>query len=240
MQDHEMNNQNGIKQINGEVLDRITDLKEGEIVTFGSYMQDEDPSKEPKPIEWIVLSVEENRVLLFSRYVLDVVPYHKDKRYRPWKSCTIRKWLNKDFYKKAFTDSERRLIRETNLKNEDFIYFFNPANTDTTDRIFPLSKEELNFCIHVKGERYAEATPFALKKGVTTHLVDEELYDKLNMSEDGVDRDVIGLTVTEWWVRSNADGWKTVDHAWIFGARGGAKTIYDGKTGVRPALYVGR
>lgn len=56
-------------------------LTTGQLVRFGSYEQDNDTSNGKEPIEWIVLSVDEEqgRALLLSRYVLDRIPlYDKD------------------------------------------------------------------------------------------------------------------------------------------------------------------
>ncbi len=149
----------------GGTVKQVTDLSVGEIVTFGTYEQDNDPSGGAEPIEWIVLDAEEHRALLFSRCVLDAVPFDEKDRYVPWKSCTLRKWLNGEFYETAFSASERSLIAETKLENDGFIYISKPVNTDTTDKIFPLSKAELDAYIDVEGERYAEATPYAQNKG---------------------------------------------------------------------------
>ena len=48
-----------------------TEIKVGEIITFGRYSQDD---WETSPIEWIVLAKEEARVLLLSRYGLYTPP----------------------------------------------------------------------------------------------------------------------------------------------------------------------
>jgi len=232
----------------GGTVKQVTDLSVGEIVTFGAYEQDVDPSTGAEKIEWIVLDVEEHRALLLSRRVLDTVPFNETKKRVPWKSCTLRKWLNKEFYEKAFSTSERTLIAETELKNDDFIYLFNPVNTDTTDKIFPLSFAELNAYSGVEGERYAEATPYAQSratpyaqseklKGIESLSVDERYFDG-NLKEKNVSRDVIGRTLACYWARSNADGWKTADRTWIVGVTGGGTSVYLLNVGVRPALYV--
>lgn len=226
-----------ITRINGEELKLVTDLRAGEIVTFGRYQQSEDSSAGAEAIEWIVLDVEEKRALLFSRYVLDVVRYNEDTKRVPWKDCTLRKWLNKDFYQNAFTASEQSLIQKTALKNHDFIYLFNPVNSDTTDRIFPLSDAELYRYFDIPGENYAEATPYARQKGINSYLVSEEHYDK-SLKDRDISRDVIGCSVPAWWIRSNSDGWKTVDSNFIVSTIGGGMPIAAKDIGVRPALYV--
>ena len=227
----DLNSDSAIKQ--------VTDMKAGEIVTFGTYPKEADPSKGPEKIEWVVLDVEEHRALLLSRYVIDAVPFHEKLKYIPWKHCTLRKWMNREFYKTAFTESERSLIVETKLKNDDFIYIFRPVNTDTTDKIFPLSFAEMHAYASVEHEQFAEATPYAQSKRTKIDCisVDEGFYDR-NLKGKNISRDVIGRTVACWWVRCNSDGWKTADRSWIVGALGNGNGVYLSDVGVRPALYV--
>ena len=70
-------------------IKQITDLSAGEIVTFGTYEQDDDPANGAEKIEWIVIDVEEHRALLLSRYVLDAIPYNESQKYLPWKAMLL-------------------------------------------------------------------------------------------------------------------------------------------------------
>lgn len=224
----------------GKAIKQVADMKAGDIVTFGTYQQDVDPSKGPEKIEWIVLDVEEHRALLLSCHVLEAIPFNEKLRRVPWKKCTLRKWLNREFYRTAFSESERGLIVETKLRNDDFIYVFRPVNTDTTDKIFLLSRDELLKYSSIEPEQFAVATPYAQNKGrkkIESISVDEEYYDR-NLKEKNISRDVIGRTVACWWVRSNSDGWKTADRQFVVGAVGGGICLYLSEVGVRPALYV--
>ena len=51
-------------------------VEAGNVITFGHYEQDNDLSNGAEPIEWLVLTEEEGRMLLLSRYGLDGQPYH--------------------------------------------------------------------------------------------------------------------------------------------------------------------
>ena len=230
-----------IMSLNGSAIERVTDMKVGEIVTFGNYVQSTDPAKGPEKIEWVVLEVEEHRALLLSRYVPDAIPFIEKLRRVPWKGCTLRKWMNNEFYKKAFSPSERSLILETKLKNKDFLYVFRTLNTDTTDRIFPLSLEEQRRYSAIEPAQFAEPTPYARNKGIKKIdciSVDEAFYDK-NLKAKNISKDIIGRTIACWWVRSNSDGWKTADRSWVVGVLGNGNSVYLPDVGVRPALYVG-
>lgn len=64
-----------------------------------------------QPIEWIILGIEESRLLLFSKYAIDHREYH-DTIYSntSWEESTIREWLNTHFYNAAFSETEREAI----------------------------------------------------------------------------------------------------------------------------------
>ena len=81
------------------------DLDVGDKVILGKY-QDED-------IEWEVMSrnflINEGkvRVELFSKYALDCVPFNEDGE-SSWEDCSLREWLNNDFYEEAFSKTEKK------------------------------------------------------------------------------------------------------------------------------------
>ena len=50
----------------------------GGIVTFGRYEQDGNEENGPEGIEWIVLDVQDGKVLLLSKYGLEVKPYNTE------------------------------------------------------------------------------------------------------------------------------------------------------------------
>ena len=77
---------------------------EGEIILFGKYEQDGDDSNGAEDIEWLVLKTEpdQNRILVISRYSLDVQPYNREFASVTWENCSLRKWLNRDFFNTAF------------------------------------------------------------------------------------------------------------------------------------------
>ena len=80
------------------------DLDVGDEYTFGKYHGEE--------IEWEVISrnflVEEGKiqVQLYSIYVLDCRPFDEDGDEVSWAECSLREWLNNDFFKEAFSAAE--------------------------------------------------------------------------------------------------------------------------------------
>lgn len=206
----------------------------GSIVTFGCYEQDGNPDNGPERIEWIVLDVREDKCLLLSRYCLDTKPYHTRNKNITWKDSALRKWLNGDFLKDAFVDTEQELISVTAVDNGKKQGYQKWKKTkggkDTKDRIFLLSCAEASRYLGVafgggalNTAAQAEPTAYAVQKGAYCERVhDSESPD---------------TAYAWWWLRS--PGYVQTAAAGV----GGHGTFLDsGSTWeeacVRPALWV--
>ena len=89
----------------------------GDICYFGAYEQDNDLTNGKEPIEWLVLDVQGDKALLLSKYGLDAKPYNTTYADVTWETCTLRKWLNDDFLKTAFSEDEQKAILTTEVDN---------------------------------------------------------------------------------------------------------------------------
>lgn len=105
----------------------------GDTVTFG---------KENR--EWIVLDKEAEKALLLTKESVGERAYNDEYVDITWEDCTLRKWLNEDFYKDSFTEEEKNQICETTVKNDDNPEYGTEGGNDTTDKIFLLSIDEAN------------------------------------------------------------------------------------------------
>lgn len=124
----------------------------GEIVMFGEYGN--------KVIEWKVLAKENDRKLIMSEKAVDCLPYNTTATSVGWENCSLRKWLNEDFFKKAFTAGEQKLIQSVSVSN----YLSN----STMDRVFLLSEREVSdFIDFINDSATARCTPteYAKKNG---------------------------------------------------------------------------
>lgn len=148
----------------------ILNLSAGDTFTFGLFEQDSDFSNGKEPIEWIVLSVEKDRVLLLSSYILTGKYYYRhpdifsssiaakqtaQKVHCTWDESYIRNWLNTQFIEQAFSEDEKpRILYTTVMNNIEDNY--NPlAGKDTQDQIFLLSAKEIetyNLIEHAPGK----------------------------------------------------------------------------------------
>lgn len=105
--------------------------REGDIVTFGRYEQDNITSNGAEKIEWIVLEVQSDRMLLLSRYGLDSERYHYRKVNVDWDTCSLRDWLNDTFLYDAFTRSERQSILSSGTSYySDYVFVLSDAEAE--------------------------------------------------------------------------------------------------------------
>lgn len=140
-------------------------------ILLGTYPQSTGPDREP--IEWLVLKEEEKRILCLSRYLLDSRPYHERSECVLWRDCTLRSWLNGEFFMTAFTAEERAKIQLTETETltgitEDHIFLL---CADETDELFDDERED-----YVSyEERGAVTTLYARSQGAW--YLDEEGED---------------------------------------------------------------
>ena len=123
--------------------------KVGDYVKFGSYPQTSNGQNQS--IEWQVLSIENGKMLVISRYGLDAKCF--DSSSNVWKNSEICNWLNGEFYNKSFTDQEKKSINLSNL-----------SDVGTSDNVFLLSKDEAEKYFANNDARRCKATDYVLKK----------------------------------------------------------------------------
>ena len=119
----------------------------GNKMSFGSYPMSDASGATNESIEWIVIDKDEanNKILLLSSQIIDCKKYNETRDKVTWETCTLRKWLNNDFYNKAFSSEEKNKIITTNVINKDNPYKESvKGGNSTNDKIFLLSVEEVN------------------------------------------------------------------------------------------------
>ena len=140
-------------------------VKAGDFIMLGHYEQDGNLTNGAEAIEWMVLSVEDGRTLVISRYGLDAKQYNEKRTSVTWETCSLRAWLNGEFYDNAFSSEEKRLIREITLKNPDNAKYRSKGGNDTTDRIFLLSIDEAKQFFAADRARRCWPTEYAENNG---------------------------------------------------------------------------
>lgn len=123
-------------------------LKQGNTIAFGRYEQDKNTENGPEEIEWIMLDYDEkeDKVLLLSKYGLDVKPYdNTEGKDITWEECSLRKWLNSEFLQSAFSDEECAAISLTMVDNsstQGYSGWNTNGGNNTEDYVFLLSVSE--------------------------------------------------------------------------------------------------
>ena len=139
---------------------------------FGTSEADEDEERAPlfvgswpqesgEPIVWDVLAEEGNRKLLLSRKAVAKRPYHDADEPLSWETCSLRAWLNGDFYRAAFNDYEKQRILKIPVTADRNTYCNTDAGNSTDDHVFLLSLPEVNALLRRKlsAKRKCEADP---------------------------------------------------------------------------------
>lgn len=101
----------------------------GDIIKFGDY-------------HWQVLDVQKDRALIITECIIEQRPYHEAYSDITWADCSLRKYLNGEFYEKFNAADQSRIISVIN-KNPDNQWYGTNGGVDTQDNIFLLSIEEV-------------------------------------------------------------------------------------------------
>lgn len=163
-----------------EMYEKIQAAKQGNKLVFGKFEQDADLTNGEEPLEWTILAKEGNKVFITTNFAIDSNSYTtEDAEGYTWDKSTIRKWLNDDFLKNAFTEEEQKSIIKTHLLPEI-------ANEETTtvkanptdDKVFLMSIEEANRYMPATEEEEAKKnrvnsrklypTQYAISRGIYT------------------------------------------------------------------------
>lgn len=195
----------------------------GSSVSFGGY-------------NWRVLDIQNNAALIITEEIIEQRPYHDAYKDITWADCTLRKYLNGEFYDK-FNEADRSRIIPVINKNLDNQWYGSKGGADTRDSVFLLSLEEV--CTYFGDSRSKLHNPGKNQK-----------YWFERKDENNSKR-LARLQGKEWawwwWLRS--PGRVNVKAVYIFGTDGNIGiqgnnilkgNLSDGKCtgGVRPALWL--
>ncbi len=141
----------------------------GDIVTFGSYEQDNNTSNGKETIEWQVLAKEGSRLLVVSKYALDCQPYNTSYADVTWETCSLRKWLNGTFLNAAFSAEEQKRIPTVTVTADKKPGYGTDPGSNTNDKVFLQSITEVNKYFSSDKARICGATDYAEAQGADTN-----------------------------------------------------------------------
>ena len=192
----------------------------GDIIKFGHYEQDNNLNYSQEAIQWIVLDYDaaEKKVLLLSRYILDIKLYYEPYEETSWEKSSLRSWLNGEFLKTAFTAEEQESILKTNANNSRSQGHWNTdGGNNTSDRIFLLSDREA-FEEYFKDDQSRTCKP-------TAYATAQGAYSAPGSGNGW------------WWLRSPGYNEKKATFVRNDGSRG-YSDVDNKYGGIRPALWL--
>lgn len=92
-----------------------------------------------EPIVWRVLEETEDTLFVLSEYNIECKQFHQNEESVVWENSSLRKWLNNEFYYRAFNNEEQECILEIVISNEFNPVYFAKGGRETQDKIFLLS-----------------------------------------------------------------------------------------------------
>lgn len=191
----------------------------GDTFVLGAYVQDNDSIYEKKPIEWIVLKKEEEKMLVISKMILDCIPYHEKEEEITWEISDIHRWLNEYFYETAFHIEERKKIKDTVVGEEKTTNNDSKSENNKTDHIFLLSVDEAETLFSSDQERRCSPTEYAISQEAITGKISGNC---------------------RWWLRSlGSNDTSRASFVSMYGHvyRSGSNVNINGN-GVRPAMWI--
>jgi hypothetical protein len=101
----------------------------GDQVSFGNY-------------DWRVLAAQDGKCLIITDKIIEQRSYHNKYVEITWADCSLREYLNTEFYGKLSETERSRVVPVLN-KNPNNPWFGTIGGADTEDKIFILSLEEI-------------------------------------------------------------------------------------------------
>ena len=204
----------------------------GDIITLGSYEQDNVAGNGAEPIEWLVVDVFDGKAALLSLYGLDSKPYHADNKNISWSDCSLREWLNGEFFETAFTEKEREGILTTRLENHSSAKYGIYENAATEDKVYLLSIDELFQIFENETTDSNKESDYKSKASILTATA----YAKANGVWEEENED--GVTASPWLLRTQGESSRQISRV----SRNGELSydtyqIYEGNA-IRPAIRI--
>lgn len=183
-------------------------------------------------INWRVLDVQGGKALVLSDLILEDRSFQKKTSLlNEWADSSLRTYLNGDFYNKKFTKSEKKRIVSTTLVNNINPEYSTTFGTDTKDKVFLLSAEEVARYFRNDNTRIAYAdrrTPAMLNSTINSFS---------NNPYEGVYQYYANWF---WWLRTPAKSEIGNSKVLYVTRDGEVNDVYyiNQKLGVRPAIWI--
>ena len=219
------------RRLKGEDATRATFDEEGFYDWNGSYTTYHYFKYEP--IKWRVLNTDGKEAFLLADVALDDQKYNTDFTNVTWETCSMRKWLNKQFINTAFSLGEKNAIPVKRIVNKDNIRYGTKGGENTSDKVFLLSESEVWNTEEAIGYGFSddyEINDEARTSNFSTYAYAMGIEQSFEFYFDGA---------INWWLRSpgsyNGSAEIVCDDSTV-GTSGGRVNYVT--NGVRPALHL--
>ena len=225
----------GYKDAKDDKLNKyaLKNVKVGDVVKFGYYLQKANKISAKEPIRWRVLAVENSKALLISQYAIEI---NEEEVCSSWKDTNIRKWLNTEFLNNAFNKGERDIIQLSKVNADVNPKYEAEQGDDTEDKIFLLSIKEAEEYFKSDEDRLCKPTKYVKAKKFPTlkSLVLE--YRKKN---EGQKKPKEPFCNYWWWLRTVGSRESLTSYVYADGSIIYYGVSYSNDGGcVRPALWI--
>ena len=132
-------------KMNESTLEKLETTEIGAEVDFGFY--------NGHAIKWIVVDEKDGAHLLVAKDTVESKKYNDDGgsmntsdplfHANEWNNCSLRAWLNNDFYQEAFEEVAKEAVVTCDLKNSFKERYNKSGGKDTADKVFILSFAEI-------------------------------------------------------------------------------------------------
>jgi len=185
-------------------------------------------------IAWLVLAVVDFKLLLISEKTFEKRNYHDVNVYITWEGCTLRQYLNGEFYNNL--GAEKKAIAETRNNNFDNLWYGTSGGNETTDKIFLLSIDEADKYFNDSGDYINKR-----RKNYRGSIEDKGGYIFNAYNESRIAKEGNGKE-NDWWLRSPGNGGNKAAFVFTEGRiivdGHDVKYDFNGGKGVRPALWL--
>jgi len=174
-------------------------------------------------IGWQVLAVEEGRMLIIAKDIIECRPYHEGAGEATWEVSSLRQWLNGDFYAGLPAELQERVVSvslSANDSEEDVAITGGIGYVE--DKVFVLTRDEAKRYFQQTNKR-ASGVHFS-----KTTLRNPEIHTYLRLNEGK----------HQWVLRSAGKENATV---LVIGAEGDSMYYYPvegANYGIRPAMWI--
>lgn len=204
-----------------EPKDIDDNLEIGDIVILGTYEQDNNLANGPEPIKWEYIGDRDGHKFLMAKYALDCKQYNDEysEDHIFWEDCTLRRWLNNDFYNTAFSSADKKRIVTAHNENPDSYELYSnvfddggrgwSGGNDTDDNVFLLNWVEARDYLdgivrhwstwqdysYYNPKLLCKPTPYAI-------AIAREVETEITQAPaDNIPSDIVGCC-TDWYTRS--------------------------------------